>query len=121
MGLVVREKLQEGMVVDKDVLNSQGQLLIPQATEIKERHIFILETWGVDEISVLGGGEDEIQESFPEEILEQATLEVEEHSIHVNSQHNAVKTLNEIFIINRARKIVAGDTYNPLSASNDIE
>lgn len=42
--------LKVGMKVEADVRNADGMLLIPSGCELSERHLTILESWGIEEI-----------------------------------------------------------------------
>jgi hypothetical protein len=52
MPQVKTESLKEEMVVTRDVKNIDNMLLIPSGTTLTERHINILQAWGVAEIEV---------------------------------------------------------------------
>lgn len=59
MAKVKTERLKPGMVVDSDIKNLDGMLLLPAGCELTERHIDILMTWGIMEISIQETGEDQ--------------------------------------------------------------
>ena len=46
------DQLQEGMVVAVDVRNMDDMLLLPAGCELAEKHIGILEAWGVTDVEV---------------------------------------------------------------------
>jgi hypothetical protein len=46
--------LKPGMTVAEDVLNFQGLILLKKKTEISEKQIRILKSWGVTEVFVSG-------------------------------------------------------------------
>ena len=52
MARIRTESLQAGMQVAVDVKNMDGMLLLPHGCELSERHINILQAWGVTEIEV---------------------------------------------------------------------
>ncbi len=109
MSLLPRDKVEEGMTIEKDALNPQGQLLIPRGTVLTSRHLFILETWGIEEIHIEGTGSDgKEEETFPEEILAAATEDVNRHATHVSSEHPAAKTMLHLFVLNCARRLKSG-------------
>jgi hypothetical protein len=51
------EQLKPGMIVAVAVKNLDDMLLAPAGCELSERHISILETWGITEIEVETGAE----------------------------------------------------------------
>lgn len=46
------EQLKPGMIVAVSVKNMDDMLLAPAGCELSERHINILETWGINEVDV---------------------------------------------------------------------
>jgi hypothetical protein len=60
MPIIKLNEAKPGMVVSKNVMNCSGELfngstnilLVPSKTEIKERHIDIMRSWGVKEFEV---------------------------------------------------------------------
>lgn len=60
MPIIKLNEARPGMIVSKNVMNCAGELfngstdilLIPSNTEIKERHIDIMRSWGVKEFEV---------------------------------------------------------------------
>ena len=46
------ESLQEGMVVASDVKNLDDMLLLPSGCTLSEKHINILQAWGITEVNV---------------------------------------------------------------------
>jgi hypothetical protein len=53
------EQLKPGMVVAVSVKNMDDMLLAPSGCELSERHINILETWGIVEVEVEAAEEAE--------------------------------------------------------------
>lgn len=52
MPRVQTSALQVGMKVERDVRNPDNMLLISVGCELTERHLIILESWGIPEIEV---------------------------------------------------------------------
>ena len=67
--------VREGMVVTADVKNMDNMLLIPAGCALTEKHVNILNAWGIAEIQVESGGAAEVSgdilEQLPAETLEQ--------------------------------------------------
>jgi hypothetical protein len=47
--------LKAGMIVARPVHNAHGALMLNEGTVLSEKNIWILKSWGVDEVWVLGG------------------------------------------------------------------
>lgn len=77
------EQLREGMVVEVDVRNMDDMLLLPAGCELAEKHIGILEAWGVTDVQVkvkdeVADGSDPLAKLSPDESarLNQKTKEM---------------------------------------------
>ena len=60
MGILNLTDLKPGMVLEEDVITSKGTKLLPKGTELSERHLQIMSTWGVIEASVQGVTREDI-------------------------------------------------------------
>lgn len=71
MALISIEEVKAGLVLEKDVKNSHGQILIRAGAELTDRHLTLLRSWGIVEITVKGAGPSrndllELQDITPE-------------------------------------------------------
>ena len=76
MAKVKIDRLQPGMIVGTGVKNMDGMLLMPSGCELSERHIRILQTWGIPEISVQSEDGDAVAATAPVAVLSKAPLEL---------------------------------------------
>jgi hypothetical protein len=80
MPTIKLESLREGMVTAADVKNMDNMLLIPASTALTERHINVLNAWGIAEIQVQACAEAEeagdILQKLPKETLDRLTAEL---------------------------------------------
>ena len=44
--------LKPGMVLENDIITEEGSKLLPKGIQLTERHISIMKTWGITNISV---------------------------------------------------------------------
>ena len=54
MGIIHVDKLKPGMILDQEVRDISGRLLLKKEKEIKSSHIRIFKIWGVTEVSIRG-------------------------------------------------------------------
>jgi hypothetical protein len=54
LGKVVIKNLTPGMLLGADVRDRSGRLLLKAGTELDDRNIHILRTWGVAEVEIAG-------------------------------------------------------------------
>ena len=67
--MITVEELKEGMVVDSDVMNPQGLVLLKKGVSLQEKHIKTLQRWGVASVSVADVAETEADTRPVEEII----------------------------------------------------
>ena len=72
MALISIDDVKEGLVLDKEVKNGHGQLLLQAGVKLTERHVNMLRAWGIPEVVVRGGGPSrrevlELQDIRPED------------------------------------------------------
>jgi len=80
MGKLVKiDEIQAGMVLEKDVTNPQGAVLLKKGVTISERHISIFKTWAVRSIYIVeeGGAEQELNGRAPEEVAQERIAEAQ--------------------------------------------
>jgi hypothetical protein len=67
--VIKTDEIEEGMILAHPVLNGFRQVLLTAGTVLNRKHLTILKTWNVYNISITEGdsGEDEI---IPKEIIE---------------------------------------------------
>ena len=105
--LVKIDDLQPGMVMDRDVKNLQGAILLKQDNAVTERHIKIFKTWGVQSVFIrealtsedLGGKtpEEVVDEQIREfqKILDDKFSDVSDDEIMTNIKNLALNQKSE--------------------------
>lgn len=105
------ESLQPGMVVTADVKNMDDMLLIPAGCTLTEKHINILQSWGIPEVQVETAGtaednSDPLQRLAPE-ALAKITAELKEKYWHFDDKNQVeVEVFN--LVLRRKAKQLAG-------------
>jgi len=70
------DDLQPGMIIDKDVKNLQGAILLKQNSVVTERHVSIFKTWGIQSVFVRESlTAEDLDGKTPEEVVDK---EIEE-------------------------------------------
>ncbi|MBN1277417.1 MAG: hypothetical protein JXA35_07970 [Deltaproteobacteria bacterium] len=59
MKVLKSRELTPGMITARPVYNLQGILLLNRGVELSEKNIWILRSWGVNEVWIEGGKEEE--------------------------------------------------------------
>lgn len=104
------DALQEGMVVAADVKNLDDMLLIPSGCELTARHIRILQTWGVPEVTVESAGEDKGQADPLAKLSPEAAAKLTSETRAVfwkfDESNPAQKELLRLSILRKARQLL---------------
>ena len=105
MGIIHIDKLKPGMVLDQEVRDINGRLLLKKEKEIKSSHIRIFKIWGVTEVNIRGNNGNKaasIGPADPELLkkVEKTTLDIFRH---VDLEHPAMREIFRISVQFRSR------------------
>ena len=99
------------MKVEADVRNADDMLLIPAGCELTERHLTILESWGIADIAVaaLEGMEDPADPlaSLPPETLARYQAEVKSRFWQLDEGDPAAMEVFQVILRRHARRHAA--------------
>lgn len=104
------DKVAIGMIVDADVKDRSGRLLLRAGTEVNDKTLKTLRTWGVAEVSVRADSASEAAAAdTPIAALDPATLnaikaQVDELFIHNDINIPTVKALHDVVVDRLASK-----------------
>jgi HD-like signal output (HDOD) protein len=115
MGIIHINKLKPGMVLDEEVRDINGRLLLKSNKQIQSAHIRIFKIWGITEVNIRGNnsGKDVSASSVdPQQIekIKESTLDLFRH---VDLEHPAIKEIFRISILFRS-------TYNLSEQESNI-
>lgn len=103
MALVEIDSLVPGMKVGKDVVESSGQILLRVGTEINEKHLRILRSWGVQQVDIEGPKPPDAEDNFlaraTPAMLDRAQAAVGERFHRADPAHPAIAELMRLAII----------------------
>jgi hypothetical protein len=107
LGKVTLDNLTPQMILGADVRDRSGRLLLGAGTELTERHLYILRTWGVVEVEIVGI-EDKCTDTEAPETIDPNLLESIESKIspifyHTDRDHPAIKELMRMRITREAK------------------
>ena len=108
MGMVHINDLEPGMVLDEEVRDINGRLLLKKDKKIQSAHIRVFKIWGITEVSVQGTNGDNnpaAKPACPEEI-EKVKENTETRFRHVDLEHPAIKEIFRISVL-MLRKVSA--------------
>jgi len=107
MALVSLENAHPGMTLAADVLDRRGRLLIPEGTDLTERHLGALRMWGVGHVEIAGSdaGEDSAG-PIPPALLARAEEETAELFRNAGESHAFLDALRDLATQRRARAMV---------------
>jgi len=106
VGKIYTDNLAPGMTLGADVRDRSGRLLLGSGTELSERHLYILKTWGVVEVDIAGTAEESIDPSFEKSIDATILAGIEKDIAplfrYTDNSHPAIKELMRMRILREA-------------------
>ncbi len=98
--------LQPGMIVNSDVITNIGRLLLRAGAELTKEHLRVFRTWGITEVDIQGGTEQDISAGDTAQIdpvlLQEIESELNELFRHTNRKHPFI---NQLYSLCMTRKI----------------
>lgn len=96
MSLLAMDQIEPGMVLDKDALDRNGRVLLRADTELNEKHLRMLKSWGVEHLDIQGiADENKTQVKYPPAWLDEAEQKSRQRFIHSNSDHPVMRYLEQ--------------------------
>jgi hypothetical protein len=105
MGSMHINKLKPGMVIDEEVRDINGRLLLKKDKEIQPAHIRIFKIWGVTEVNIRGnnGSKDTSAGPADPELVEKIKESTLDLFRYVDLEHPAIKEIFRISVLFRSK------------------
>jgi len=71
VGKLVIDSLETGMVLDQDVHDRSGRLLLGAGSTLTQKHLMIFRTWGIEEVSIEGVEAGDTHAVLPEDVTQE--------------------------------------------------
>jgi HD-like signal output (HDOD) protein len=105
MGIIHINKLKPGMVLDEEVKDINGRLLLKKDKKIQPDHIRIFKIWGITEVNIQGnnGSKDEPIDPADPELVAKIKKSALDHFRHTDLEHPAVEEIFRISVLFRSK------------------
>ncbi len=106
MSLLRVDQLCEGMELEADVLNLDGQPILRARVIITDRYLRCFRMWGVEEVQVVGYDDEALQAPLPAvdaEVLQECELTARELFRHVDLEYPVMKQLYHACLVRLAQ------------------
>jgi len=105
MGSIHINKLKPGMVLDEEVKDINGRLLLKRDKKIQSAHIRIFKIWGVTEVNIRGnnGSKDTSAGPADPQLIEKIKERTHDLFRYVDLEHPAIKEIFRISILFRSK------------------
>ena len=114
MALLEIDSLQPGMKVGRDVVEPSGQVLLRAGTEITEKHLRVLRSWGIQQVEIDGAKPADPEEAIlaraDPAIFDRAHATVAARFHHADPSHPAIAELMRLAVIAEIRAMVESRT-----------
>lgn len=105
MGIIHINKLEPGMIIDEEVRDINGRLLLKKDKKIQSAHIRIFKIWGVTEVNIRGnnGGKEASTDPKNPQLIEKIKESTLHLFRHVDLEHPAIKEIFRISVLFRSK------------------
>ena len=79
MGVISVNDLKKGMVLERDVSNKHGNILLGRGDTLNDKHIMLLKSWGITEADIEGFSKDQVEEREREALSTDTMASIEEN------------------------------------------
>lgn len=105
MGIIHINKLKPGMILDEEVRDINGRLLLKRNKKIQSSHIRIFKIWGITEVNIQGSNGNRQAPANPHdpeaiEKIKKATMGL---FCHVDLEHPAIEEIFRISVLFRSK------------------
>ncbi len=108
MALLDIDSLNPGMKVGKDVVEASGQVLLRTGTEITEKHLRVLRSWGIQQVEIEGpkppDHEDSLLARATPAMLDRAQAAVGTRFRHTDPAHPGIAELMRLAVLAELRQ-----------------
>lgn len=108
MALLGIDSLTPGMKVAKDVVEASGQVLLRAGTEVAEKHLRVLRSWGIQQVEIEGpkppDNEDLLLARATPAMVDRAQAFVADRFRHADPTHPAIAELMRLAIVAELRQ-----------------
>lgn len=115
MGIINLEDIQPGMILNGDIKDRSGRLLLGAGSELTTKHLKIFKAWGVTEADIQGIEKEEVAVRATAQtdplLLEKAEAEARELFRHTDLEHPFIKELFRLFTLRMVQQKFEGDNH----------
>ncbi len=108
MALLEIDSLTPGMKVGKDVVEASGQVLLRTGTEITEKHLRVLRSWGIQQVEIEGpkppDNEDSLLARATPAVLDRVHATVATRFRHADPAHPGIAELMRLAVLDELRQ-----------------
>ena len=109
MGIIRFDNLKPGMVLEENVFDSKGRLLLGKGTPLNETHLKVFASRGIVDVAIQDVTEkvlfEESKAEIDSSVYNQAVKETREHFQHTNVDQEAISELIQLCTLRRAKQL----------------
>lgn len=111
MAIISIDRLQIGMVLDSEVCDRTGRVLLKSGCELQEWHIGKLSSAGVEEVDIAGevSSDDQNDQKITPELMQQSIDALATAFTLVDQNWDVMKELHRVAVLRDVHKKMEGD------------
>lgn len=115
MGIINLKDMQPGMILDADVKDYNGRVMLSAGSKLTENHLKIFTMWGITEADIRGIEKEDVAVKAVAQIdpllLQEAEAQGRELFRHTDPEHPFIKELLRLFTLRMVRRKSEGDNH----------
>jgi HD-like signal output (HDOD) protein len=121
MSIIHINKLEPGMVLDDEVRDISGRLLLGKGKTIQPDHFRVFKIWGVTEVNIrsINDGKEETKPDFDPEQYEKVKENTQQVFCYNDLEHPAIKEIFRLSVLFRIENKIFNEYSNVQLAEND--
>lgn len=116
MGIIDIEEIRPGMILEKDLRDRSGLIILSAGQEITEKHLKIFRMWGIVEAEIQGVTREEtfshITSQLDPLLIQEVETRLREEFRHTNLNHPFIREVFRWVTLKRAREGSRGDGHD---------
>ncbi len=108
MGIIGIEEIRPGMILEKDLRDRSGLILLGAGQEITEKHLKIFKMWGIVEADIQGVTREETLSQITSQIdpllIQEVESQLREEFKHTNLKHPFIQEIFRLVTLKRVLK-----------------
>lgn len=116
MGIIGIDEIRPGMVLERDLKDRSGLILLSAGQEITEKHLKIFKMWGIVEADIQGVNKEETLSQITSQLdplfIQEVDVQLRQEFCHTNLKHPFIQEIFRLVTLKRVQKRSGGNGHD---------